>query len=568
VSKTRLVLRQRSGAPSTLGIESTAPTLSRWHIAQFAQLAHIRVLWVPSTQSTGLTRARVIWGIAGLFAVGHAAVFAWLSPLALQDLPNHLARARVLADILFERGTRFGDLFELHLLPVPYVLGDLILATATHLLGVTGAAVFWSVSSFASLPCALWYYLGATRLRPDSKALLVLLSSYLSTDWFFLVGFIEFRLGVALTLVVLGLAERFRTKPTAAWLLVYTVALSAGYLTHLTTLVFVSALAGTTSLLRLVRRTSRVPVELALLLPCAALLLWHFGFTGAYRHPDDLVENPYIWGTVAGKLARVIAEFQRYNPRPDLLMWVIFATTVTCYVGRLRWRDLRTSAGFEFLVMASAMLAVYCILPAGYSEAYYVDVRALPFLSLYVLLTFLGTTPREDGKPAGRQTLALILAVTLVAGNMVYLAAHMHRQKQWLDQYRSVISKIPRGAYVLPVYTHAPEGEVVPFLHAFAFAAIDRDAVVPYLQTGDTGNPQKYLRYRHRPDAPDQLWYGNLPPSPVEWRRVACEYRFLLVTKPFDPARLALTTSLVAENNSASLLAISKPAFCGPHGVN
>ncbi len=97
----------------------------------------------------------------------------------------------------------------------------------------------------------------------------------------------------------------------------------------------------------------------------------------------------------------------------------------------------------------------------------------------------------------------------------------------------------------------------------FAFASIDRDAIVPYLQTGDTGNPQKYLRYRHRPYAPDQLWYGNRPPGSVEWGRVACEYRFLLVTKPFDPARLSLATAVTAENSSASLLAIAEPAACG-----
>ncbi len=499
-----------------------------------------------------------------MFAVAYAALLTWLSPLALQDFPNHLARVRVLADILFEHGARFGSSFELHLVPIPYVLGDLVLATATHWLGVKGAAIFWSLLSFASLPCALSYYLGATRLRPESKALLVLLSLYLSTDWFFLVGFLEFRLGVALTFVILGLAERLRSRPSAARLLLYTIVLSAGYLTHLTTLVFVSALSGMTALLRLVRRRTRLSLELAILLPCAALLLWHFGFTGAYRQPDDLVENPYVWGTVAEKLSRIIAEFQRYKVRPDLLMLVCLAIAVACYVGRLRWRDLRNSDGFEFLVLAGAMLAVYCILPAGYSEAYYVDVRALPFVSLYLLLALLSATPGEDAKPTGMQTLGLILAVVVVAGNMAYLGAHMYRQKQWLDQYRSVVGQIPRGAYVLPVYTHAPEGTVVPFLHAFAFASIDRDAVVPYLQTGDTGNPQKYLRYRQRPFAPDPLWYGNLPPSPVDWQRVACVYRFLLVTKPFNPARLGLATSLVVENNSASLLAVRGAATCGP----
>jgi hypothetical protein len=208
------------------------------------------------------------------------------------------------------------------------------------------------------------------------------------------------------------------------------------------------------------------------------------------------------------------------------------------------------------------MLAAYFVLPMGYAEAYYVDVRALPYVSLFALLGFLSLVPADSAEATRKSVLALTFAAVLVAGNFLYLAHHMQSQKQWLTQYRSVIADVPQGSRVLPIYTHAAEGKVVPLLHTFAFASIDRDAVIPYLQTGDTGNPQKYLRYRHRPYAPDPLWYGNLPPSPVDWATVACEYQYLLVTKPFNPARLAVSTSVAKENNSASLLAIEKPATC------
>jgi hypothetical protein len=49
----------------------------------------------------------------------------------------------------------------------------------------------------------------------------------------------------------------------------------------------------------------------------------------------------------------------------------------------------------------------------------------------------------------------------------------------------------------------------------------------------------------------------------VQWDKLACEYEFVLVTKPFDPSRLAhLPTSVAAENDSATLLPVHKPARC------
>ena len=527
------------------------------------ELVSVRVFWEPSTPSQDVRTRRIAWSLVGLFAVAYAAMFAWLSPLALQDFPNHLARVRVMVDLLFHHGAQFGGQFELHFLAIPYLLGDLALATATRFLGVTHAAVFWSILTFLSLPAGLLVYLSTTRLRPDAKAMLVLLSLYIATDWFFLVGFLEYRIGVAMTLVVLALAERFRMQPTAQRMTLYAVVLFAGYLTHLTTLVFATTLLGTIGVWRMLTKQTRLPVEAALLLPCGALLVWHFGFTGVYRRPEDLVENPYVWGTIELKLAGLIGEFQRYNPRWDQLMLMALVAAVTCHVGYFWRRKVRPPvASMEFLVLAGCMLGVYFVLPMGYAEAYYVDVRALPFVSLFLLLGLLSLVPADSAGSTGKPVLGLLFAVVLVAGNFLYLAKHMQGQKQWLAQYRSVIAAVPPSSWVLPIYTHAAEGKVVPLLHTFAFASIDRDAVIPYLQTGDTGNPQKYLRYRRRPYAPDQLWYGNLPPSPVDWATVACEYQYLLVTKPFNPARLAVSTSVAKENDSASLLAIQKPTTC------
>lgn len=518
------------------------------------------MLWEEGAPELPTLTARVAWSLAAVFVIGYVIVLGWYSPLPLQDYPNHLARVLVLSDLLFHHGAHFGESFQYRFLAIPYILGDLVLASATALLGIAGAAVLWSTLVFLSLPCALLFYLRTTRIASEGKALLLILSVYLSTDWFFLLGFLEFRLGVAVTLVTLGIAEKVRRDSARAMFALYAGVVVLGYLTHLTTLIFTTAVVGMSALLRLWQRTSTLRIETGLLLPCLLLLVWHFGFTTTYREPDDLVENRYIWGTLYKKLIGMDGEFTRFGQRSDALMMGALGLCLSLHVGRARLRDFHNPAVLELLTLAGTMIGLYFILPMGYQEAYFVDVRALPLAALFAIIACLSLPVRTAAERGSRPTWAVWVAALLVLGNLAYLVKHLGMHSQWLKQYRAVIAAIPQGARVFPIYTHASDGRVVPLLHTFSFAAIDRSDLVPYLQTGDTGNPQKYVRYIHRPYAPNQNWYGNIPASPVDWQRVACEYQFLLVTKPVDRARLPLPATTVIENESSVLLALGPGA--------
>ena len=50
-----------------------------------------------------------------------------LAGLPFQDVPNHVARAVVIGDLLFDGGRRFGAHFTFDWQLVPYILGDLLL---------------------------------------------------------------------------------------------------------------------------------------------------------------------------------------------------------------------------------------------------------------------------------------------------------------------------------------------------------------------------------------------------------------------------------------------------------
>jgi hypothetical protein len=124
--------------------------------------------------------------------------------------------------------------------------------------------------------------------------------------------------------------------------------------------------------------------------------------------------------------------------------------------------------------------------------------------------------------------------------------------------------------------------------------------VIPYLFSGDRGDPMKYFRYRTRPYWPEEDWYVEqrkwragtpwtyrlqgqdytwrfayskrnfywepLDLVPVDWNRVACQYDFLLMTLPADMSLIGVPTHSVRANNTAALVAVDKSA-CRPQLV-
>src|SRR5262249_45454520 len=135
---------------------------------------------------------------------------------------------------------------------------------------------------------------------------------------------------------------------------------------------------------------------------------------------------------------------------------------------------------------------------------------------------------------------------------------HLARNQMWLTQYRHVVAAIPAGARVFPVSTRVGEGTIAPYLHAPAYIAIDRGGLMPYAFNADTANPEKYLRYIKKPYAHRESWDHQRAWNAVDWNRVARDYDYVLVEKPFQRGRLPLHLTQAAGNQSATLLRIDK----------
>jgi hypothetical protein len=496
-------------------------------------------------------------GLFALVVLAYIAVFLWFSPLPLQDYPNHLARAFVMADLLFRHGAEFGQSYRFHLLLTPYVSGDLLLTPLVYLTGVKAAGVIWAILTFLSLPAAVYVYLRALRASTEVTLLMLFISLYLSTDTFFVMGFFEFKLSIALTLVALALIESLRQQWSGIRFGIFAALIVFTYLTHLAAIAFIAAALGVSALWRVGFRKSSIDREIYLFIPIICVLAWHLLEARTYREPGDLVAQKR--GPIENKIARVSWDLVRYHRTHDFIVTETLLAFLLLFVGGRRFWDregIVSPRVLEPLGYAVLFIGLYIVLPYEQTEASYIDVRALALVPFFLVLGLLNLPPSTAPGAARLNALAVYFAAVVASVNLGYLALYFHKQSAWLPQYRAIVASIPANSTVLPICTEKKTGNVRMHLHAASFAVIDRHALIPYLFSGDNGNPMKYFRYVHRPAAPDELWYRSGGDRTVDWPQVARQYQYLLIGKPFDADRISIKTHTVAENDAAALLAV------------
>lgn len=544
------------------------------------------------------TLANIIgWPAAALLTIGYLALIARLTSFPFEDFPAHLARADVLADLIFHHGAQWGRIFAFHFQPVPYLLHDLLLASLVAALGTSAGGVVFNELLVLSLPCALLYYMHVNRLGAQARPLVVLVSLYLATDWFFLVGFAAFRLAVALLIVCIALADSLRESGSTRRYGVYLAVVLVGYFEHLTVPTFLAATLVISGTVRLIFGRSTVRQEMRLALPVFALLAVYFTLLAGPHHPASPEIYALDWGTVWSKVHGLQGDLFRYGGRAYRPMTLLLAFCLLWPVRReLITRRVLAPAVLEQIALALTFLGIYVVLPGTYSGAAYVDVRALPMILLFVLFAVLHLTPAQARGSEFASAPALAAAAVLAAVNLAYVGWHLEKDNAWTASYRAVVAQIPRGATVLPIFTR-PDVTILPMAHAAAFVEMDRHGVTPYLFAGNMGDPMSYFDYIAPPHAPVEQWYRfqelwnrasvftfdsqgqsyrwrfrydhiehDWQPAvlaPVHWGAVACEYPYIIVTEPYDPAYIGVPTQTLTANSSAALLAIDRKA-CRP----
>src|SRR5215469_838523 len=431
----------------------------------------------------------------------------------LQDLPDHLTRAHIMADLLFNHGAQFGDQFAVKFDFSPYVAGDLLLASLDRGIGAAWAARVWIAALIGLLPLSVWFALrrlGAGAIAASTAGVLAL---YVATDHFFVLGFANYLFGVACAFFAYGwFCTAARTGRAGAYA-GFVLLLLLCYAVHLTALIFISAITAVSVAFWVL--TGRVPLRRAAVLMSAPVLLVVLQLAtasgmdliaqaahiaSAAAHPGAGAGAADGWRAVS-KITGFAFPAERFNLTADVALFALLIATAT-FPMLLSWRGV-TGVSAEPLLIACALALLYVITPPTVGGVWYAGVRPLQYALLFLIIAGVRSAELRPGVQRAQFALAVLVAVA----NLAYVAVYMLPVNAAMGRYKALTASIPPGVTVLPVDTEPPRF-YRPFLHAGAYATLNRDALTPYLFSADNTPQMYYFRYRERPYSPYESWYS------------------------------------------------------------
>ena len=444
----------------------------------------------------------------------------------LQDLPQHLAAVRILADH-GDPALHFDAFYTIELGRTQYLAYYLVVAALAKLLGVVRANTLVLSAAIVGTPYAMRALLRA--LGRDERAALFVLP--LTWNAHLVLGFFNFVAAIPLALGGLALAVRLRaewTRPRAVGLAI--VAFVAFY-THVLPFAFL----GLGAMAILVGGTPRDTVRrLALLVPAGlAALGWMVsspagratvnaasGTSGTGPSPTftpvgDAIRNAPGW------LTDVL-----HGPRDDVYL-AAFAVLVLLAVGLSAIEPsagdpLATRARRVVAWLAPLALAGYFLAPESYDWIWPIAPR-FPLLALVFLVPSLEVPKRAEGL-----VLAVAVAVLSVLSSNEIARAFTVFDQQEVGLVDEVFGTIPRGSKVVGLIFDRGSREVKfsPFLHYAAYEQAVRGGAAMFSFADFPACPYRF-REGNRPPRVPPRWEWT--PELVDPRRDLGWYDFALV---------------------------------------
>ena len=458
-----------------------------------------------------------------------------VAPLALVDVPplldypNHLARAYVLA--YGPADPHLSQMYAPHWTIIPNLALDLILPPLLTIMPVHLAGRLLLAITLV-LPVVGTVLYNQTVFGQRSYWPLV--SCMVACNGLFLLGFVNFQLGIGLALICAAGWRQWReTRPTAA------VAIGIMF----SAILFFSHLMGLLLFLILllsyeIERPRLVQQQdyslaaslhyaawsiLIFLLPAALYAMSAFGDTAA----------DVSWETWQEKLIRAAMSVVNYNLPLDIITACSIASLL---VALARLRLILVPVGS--IVALSTIIALFLISPFGFKGTGYVDAR---FTVIFGFLLFAMTLPLRSTK---KQTLSfgsamLILFCIRTAQTSAVWSAH----NRDLEQLRGAISAVEPGSRVLVAAVSLEEADPLQpnFLqrqylsdgsrldgHTAALLLIERHAFWPFLFANPEQQPVELLSpFREiatrTAGIPDVRLLSALVPEPVDVERFPLE---------------------------------------------
>jgi hypothetical protein len=394
----------------------------------------------------------------------------------LQDLPNHVATAHIVAhpdrypEYVFNGPLRSNALLTLWFLV--WAGQDLFVAARLFL------AVELAVTAFA-LPLFLLRFRGRQALWISLFFAWPLVHSFSVA-----MGFLNFAFGFALSLILATVVDRQRDRATVSRGLGIAVLSCATWYAHPFPLAVVGVLVAAHVATRPTWR-ARAAAVAALLLPivpaallCVVTAYHHLAkATGAGGGPAFAFLNP--WETVAHLWTDVSGAF-------TLLGSVTIVPAIL--LPWFAWKGRRAVSSRLPLAVMAGLTAAYFLLPVMLSNWCYFNCRLVPYIWAVLLLCL----PRELPRPVAVALAGCALAFSVATG-VDYVRLDRDRA-----EVTAGINVVPRHATLLPLMFKRSQTSsfTASLTHAWAYYTVRRDASAPLVFAVERSYP---ITYREAP---------------------------------------------------------------------
>jgi hypothetical protein len=497
------------------------------------------------------------------------------------DYPNHLARAYLLA--FGKSDPILAQMFEPLWSIIPNLACDLILPPLLHLLPVYDAGKVVLAISLLLPILGGWGY---AYCLFGKRTLWPLGGVFVAYNLTFLLGFLNFQIGLGLAFTAAAGWIRWRDSRPALALAVLALGSLAVFFSHLVALVLIGVLTGAYELDRLLESAPREQFRGALRRLSAIALAFMPSLILYLLSPTASATSVPLW-IPSLKALFVAAPFLNYSFSFDLATGLLMLLFIAWAIFR-QWLFVPRATVIAFTVFAIAFL----LSPYAIKGGAFLDTR---FSIIIGYLLFFGV--REARLPPLRALTATgICFLALFAVRMVFPAIAWSQQTEEVAQMRRAIAPIPPGSRVMVAALFPPEpsnywqktpiarqiGGIFPAnMHLPALILIEQHAFWQLLFSARSQQPIAILppydgsgvkEMNWGPPSYDLLEHGwTLPRDSVKFPYLKdwqSKYDFVLVLNaggiPERESFLSSKLSLISDTDVAALYRVEKPSAPDP----
>ena len=412
------------------------------------------------------------------------------------DYPNHLARSFVLTH-MNDPAFTFNRFYRADWAAYPYLGMDASLAVLNRIFPVEIAGkVFLSVCILA-IPAAAWFFLSEINPGDDATALWVLL---IAGNVFFLQGFLNFDLSIAVGLFALGLWLRWLDQPNIARWIAVLIAFTASYFTHL--LGF--AISGL--ILAIYLALSRKPVRIWVWSGALAVPGCIF-----YLHSSrTLTAGQIIFHGWDEKIESLRMILHGYWPALD---WISLIALGIWFLAAW-WRNPEFRWNWRWAAIAIFLFTLFWAIPWLWGESSDLDIRVFPFMFVAIL---------GAARTGRRAKWLAVIPLLLFAARTVSITQQFVSEQPELAGFARSFDIVPRNALVFPIVEGDQDALARPFTHFWAYGVIRKGWFSPYMMDIPGQTPMRIIYDSYTADGFWDLTYGEAP----DWNQVQHDYDYV-----------------------------------------